>query len=79
MKKWIIITIFVILLNILVISSINLEVSAKPISNSYIIDLESPAIYELTIKNLEDDDDFEIYSLVGIDISHETINLKVNQ
>ena len=66
-------------MNIISISAINLEISSKPISNSYIIELDEPAIYELTIKNLGEEDSFEIYSLVGIDIIHEPINIKSNQ
>jgi len=80
MKKWTLITLFIILLNTVVISAINLEVSSKPISNSYIIDLDEPAVYELTIKNLGEKDNFEIYSLVGIDITHDPlITIRANQ
>jgi len=61
-----------ILSNLFLISAINLDISAKPISNSVIIDLNEPAIYELTIRNLEETDTFEIYSLIGIDITPTT-------
>ena len=54
------------------IQAINLEISKKPIQNSVILDLNEPAIYELTITNLETTDNFEIYSLVGIDILPST-------
>ncbi|VVB78848.1 Uncharacterised protein [uncultured archaeon] len=52
------------------------EVSVKPISDSYIIELNEPATFDLVIKNLGNNDYFEIYSLVGIDISpEEKINI----
>ncbi len=59
-------------LNLFLISAINLDISAKPISNSVIIDLNEPAVYELIIRNLGETDNFEIYSLVGIDITPST-------
>ncbi len=64
--------VFLILISINLISAINLDVSTKPIQNSAIIDLDEPAVFELTIRNLEEKDSFEIYSLVGIDISPKT-------
>lgn len=59
----------IIILNVLTISAINLEVASKSVSNTAIIDLDEPAIFDLTIKNLGEGDTFEIYSLVGIDIT----------
>jgi len=78
MKKWIII-IFLISINLFTVQAINLEVSSRPISNSYIIELGEPAVYELTIKNLGENDNFEIYSLVGLDITHNPISITTNQ
>jgi len=57
------------------VSAINLEVSSKPISNSFIIDLNEPATYELTITNLGESNNFKIYSLVGIDIKPANIQI----
>lgn len=57
------------------ISAINLEVSKKPIQDSAIIDLNEPATFELTIKNLGETDNFDIYSLVGVDISPKNITI----
>ena len=47
----------------------SVEVSVKPISDSYIIELNEPASFDLVIKNLGSNDFFEIYSLVGVDIT----------
>lgn len=60
----------VLLLNL--VHAINLEVSVKPVSDSFIIDFNEPAVFDLVIKNLEDTDDFEIYSLVGVEILPKT-------
>ncbi len=65
----IVIILFIILINILYVQAINLEVTSKPISNTVLIDLNEPAVFDLTIKNLGEGDTFEIYSLVGIDIT----------
>ncbi len=73
MKKEItLISIAIFLLSLNLVSAINLDVSVKPVSDSYIIDLNKPAVFDLIIKNLGDTDEFEIYSLVGVDISPET-------
>ena len=58
-----------ILVSLNFVSAINLDVTAKPIQNTVITDLSEPAIFELTIKNLGDTDNFEIYSIVGVDIT----------
>lgn len=75
-KRIIIILIVTLILNILItssVSAINLDVIAKPISDVYVIELNEPAVYELAITNLENDDSFEIYSLVGVNIVHDPI------
>jgi len=79
MKKLGILILFIILINIHAISAINLDVSSKPISNTFIIELNEPAVFELTIRNLGDQDSFEIYSLVGINIEHSPIFLSTGQ
>ncbi|MFH1358407.1 MAG: hypothetical protein ABIH37_00800 [archaeon] len=68
-KKALISLSIVVLLNILVISAIELDITEKPISNAYILEFNQHASYELTIRNLGETDTFEIYSLVGIDIN----------
>ncbi len=62
---------FVILFMFSLISAINLDVSSKPISRVAIMDLKEPAVFELTIRNLGETESFEIYSLVGVDITPE--------
>ena len=63
-------SIILISLSIISISAIDLEVESKPISSSYLIELDEPAIFDLTIKNLGNKDTFKLYSLVGINITH---------
>ncbi len=68
--------IFLIILATLIIipstSALNLDVSANPISRNAVLDINTPAKFELTIRNLGDAENIEIYSLVGIDISPST-------
>jgi len=58
------------------VSAISLEVSERPISNAFIIELDKPAIYELSIKNNNETDVFQIYSVVGIDIFPESFEIE---
>jgi hypothetical protein len=79
MKKRALLSILVItLINILTISAINLDISSKPISDAFIVELDQPAKYELTIRNLGENDTnpFEIYTIVGIDIIPKTFEVK---
>ncbi len=64
--------ILLIINSIPVCAEVNLEITAKPISNNYIIGLEQPAIFDLIIQNKGESGEFEIFSLVGVDISPET-------
>ena len=68
-------SIILISLSIITISAINLEVKSEPISNSFLVELDEHAIFDLTIKNLEEKDTFRLYSLVGINITHNPIIL----
>ena len=70
MKKRV--SLFIILSLILCINlvyAIDLEITSQSISNAYIIELDKPTKFTLEITNLEAKDDFEIFSLVGVDIS----------
>ncbi len=49
-------------------SAINLEIEEKAINDVVIVELDTPALFSFTIKNLGQSDGFEIYSLVGVDI-----------
>ena len=71
MKKEAILFTFVVLFSLNLISAINLDVSVNPISNTVIADLNQPAIFDLSITNIEETDAFEIYSLIGMDLSPE--------
>ena len=68
-------SIILISLSIITISAINLEVKSEPISNSFLVELDEPEIFDLTIKNLGEKDTFRLYSLVGINITHNPIIL----
>ena len=71
-KKVLLVTIIAItLISLSLISAINLEVASKAISDAYINGLNEPATFELTIKNLGDSDNFQVYSLIGVDIEPE--------
>jgi hypothetical protein len=59
------------------ISAIDLKVDSTVVSDAIITDFAKPAIFDLEITNFGSEDDFEIYSLVGIDITPtDKINLK---
>ncbi len=57
------------------ISAINLEISAKPVTDAVMTDFNEPAVFDLIIKNLDESENFEIYSLVGVDITPEDLGL----
>lgn len=58
----------VVLTAISCVSAIDLEIGKKAINEVFVIETNTPAIFEFTIKNLGESDNFEIYSLVGVDI-----------
>lgn len=68
MEKRILIILSMIML-IPIVSAINLDVSVKPVSDSFIIEFSKPAVYDLVIKNNGNADRFRIYSAAGVDIS----------
>jgi hypothetical protein len=74
-----IIGIFLTLILTSVVSAINLDISSKTISSTVLADLNKPAIYDLTIKNNEKTDDFQIYSLVGININPNNFSLGADE
>jgi len=51
------------------VSAINIEVEKKAINDVIIKELNNNATFEFTIKNLGETDKFELYSLVGVDMS----------
>lgn len=65
----------VILFGIVSVLAINLDIQSEPIANNYIIELGDPGVFDLTIKNNEEAGTFEIYSLVGINITHAPFEL----
>lgn len=67
--------IFFICLSLVFVSAINLELYSKPVQNSVIVDIDEPAVFTLHLKNLGGADVFELYSLVGIDITPKQFSL----
>jgi len=61
------------------INAINLDVKTETILDSVIVDINEPANFNVSIKNLENDDSFEIYSTTGVDIYPGQINLSANE
>ena len=57
------------------VSALDIEFYTMPIQSSYIVDINEPAMFDLTITNFGETDTFEIYSLVGVDISPKTITI----
>lgn len=70
MKKSLILLILpLLLLSAVLVSAGNLEIEKKTISDIVVSELSEPAVFELTLRNLGSSDNFEIYSLVGVDMS----------
>ena len=68
-KRALLITLLSMILTLNLISAISLDVSTNSISDSIITELNQPAIFDLTIRNLGESSNFEIYSLVGVDLT----------
>ena len=62
-------------LSLVFVSAINLELYSKPVQNSVIVDINEPALFTLHVKSLGEADVFELYSLVGIDITPKQFSL----
>jgi len=71
--------ILIVLISLNSVLAINLDISTKPIQDSIILELNKPATFELTIRNLGEDDNFEIYSLTGINLMPENFSLKLGE
>ena len=77
--------IYIILIFIIVVflinnvEAINLKITTDAIQNNYIVELNEPAIFNISITNYEDSDNFEIYSLVGINIEPKNVYIKMNE
>ncbi|MBI2047227.1 hypothetical protein HYT26_03635 [Candidatus Pacearchaeota archaeon] len=50
-------------------SALNIEVEKNAVNSVVVAEANQPAVFNFKIKNLGDTDNFEIYSLVGIDFS----------
>lgn len=75
MKKLTILLALILTINL--VSAINLDITKKEISNTIIPSINKPAEFELTIRNLGISDNFEIYTLVGLNIEPtESIHLE---
>lgn len=51
-----------------VVSAIDLEIEKEVVNEIIIKELNNKAVFDFSIKNLGNSDDFELYSLVGVDI-----------
>jgi hypothetical protein len=71
MKKGVILSILIVFLSLNLISAIDLDIKVNPILDVIITELNEPAIFDLTIKNLGESSNFEIYSLIGVDLFPE--------
>jgi hypothetical protein len=71
-KKANLLILIVFLLSLNMILAIDLKVTPNTVSNTYIIETDEPAIFDLTLENLGNTSNFEISSLVGIDITPNT-------
>ncbi|MBT4165819.1 hypothetical protein HOE04_02155 [archaeon] len=69
----------ILLINLNLLSATNLDINTIPISNTAISDLNEPAIFDLVITNNQDSDNFEIYSLVGVDIEPDSFTINSQQ
>jgi hypothetical protein len=75
-KKALSLIIAVVLLSTISVLAIDLKISSQAVSNVFVIELDEPAVFDLTIKNLGEEETFSIYSLVGINITHNSFVLK---
>ena len=53
-KKAVLVVFIAIFLSLNLISAINLDISSKAVSNMVITDLDEPAVFDLTIRNLNE-------------------------
>ena len=68
MKK---LCVLLLILFILPLGLAELDIEKEAVVSTVIPELDKPAIFDLEITNLEDDDVFEIYSLVGVTLKPE--------
>lgn len=57
-----------ILLTLNFVSAINLQVTIVPVSDTVVTEFKEPAVFNMSIKNLGNSDNFLIYSIVGVDM-----------
>jgi hypothetical protein len=60
---------FISLFLISLVSAINVEIEKKPIKDIVISGIDKPAEFVFSITNLEQTDNFELYTLVGVDLT----------
>src|SRR3989344_3221210 len=80
MKKEIILLVYtLIILQLAIVSGINLDMQKQEISSMAILDLNIPAEFLLSITNQGESGNFEIYSLVGIPLEPKEIFIAQNE
>ena len=68
-KSLILLFLCIIFLTSLVSATINLEITKEVVNDVVISEIPGPATFNLAVKNLGDSDNFEIYSLVNVEMS----------
>ena len=82
LKKVFLFLLFVFPLVLLSLSIVpaELEIEKQAVVDVVIPEINKPAIYKLKIKNLGEDDSFQVYSLVGVEIKpNETFKIKQDE
>jgi len=67
-RKVVILATFISLILLSVVSAIGLDIKKETINNVVIVELGNSAEFKFTIKNLNETDDFQIYTLIGVNI-----------
>lgn len=69
MEKRVLIFMVIISMILPIVSAVNIEIKKEVVRDTIISELNEPAVFNLAVKNLGNSDNFEIYSLVGVDFS----------
>ena len=69
MKKSLLLVVFIVFILSVTFVSAAVRIEKEAVSDVVITELNKPAIFSFSITNLGETDNFEIYSLVGVDIS----------
>ena len=65
-----------VLLMINLVQAIDLDVSVNPVTNAVVAELDQPATFDLVIQNNGESGEFEMYSLVGVELIPKIFTIK---